>query len=579
MKYFIFSLMLMIIFCLNAETLINLNFENSLENWTVVDNDGDGKEWERSSDADAVHNGAWGAQVEYNRDQNDDWLISPQLSIPYNRTLELKLWAKSASHNLPESFKVKISTASNDIADFTEMIGGASVVPEIWTEYVFNLTPYQGNVFYIGIQCDSEDQAYLYLDDVTLTMEDGPGIDGWLISNNYDAGIDFESVYFPTETVGYACGQAGAVTSAFKSTDGGEHWTGLDVNTTNSTNRYLRSVYFMNDLTGFYFGGLGGEAVVIKTEDGGTTWNEMTNDAEGYVNSVDFLDDNHGIACLNIGKILETTDGGSTWTQRDIGNFVHLNVVQFVDSQVGYMGGRLSTVLKTTDGGQNWTTLDIGADGYDIHDLHFITADYGYIITGTNLRYTEDGGVTWNERVVTGNTEELRTIEFADSDNGWVAGNNGIIYRTGNGGESWYSQPSGTLSNLLDIYCYDHEKGWIAGAAGIVLYSVTGGGVDNDENTLEKVTDMDAANYPNPFNPRTTISFSIKDAKKADIAIYNIKGQKIYSFDNVRMRQNSGQVVWNGRDNNGKDVGTGVYFYKIITDNQSVLTKKMVLIK
>ncbi len=579
MKFFVFSLMLVLSFCLCAETLINLNFENSFENWTVVDNDEDGKQWERSDDADAVHNGAWGAQIEYNREQNDDWLLSPQLSIPYNRTLELKLWAKSSSNNLPESFKVKISTASSDIADFTDYIAGVSAVPNVWTEYVYDLTDYQGNVFYIGIQCDSEDQAFLYIDDITLTMEDGPGVDGWLLSNNYDIGMDFNSIYFPTETIGYACGLAGTTTSAYKSTDGGAHWTGLDVNTTNSTNRYLRDVYFKTDLTGFFFGGLGGDAVIIKTEDGGTTWNEVTNNAEGYVNSVDFLDDNHGIACLNTGKILETTDGGSTWTQRDIGNLVHLNVVQFVDNLVGYMGGRLSTVLKTTDGGQNWTNLDIGADNYDIHDLHFITSDYGYVITGTSLYFTDDGGVTWNERVVTGNTQDLRAIEFADASNGWLAGNNGTIYKTGNGGLTWYSQPSGTLSNLLDIYCYDFEKDWIAGAEGIVLYSVTGGGVDNDENTVERVTDMEASNYPNPFNPRTTISFSIKDANIANVAIYNIKGQKVFSFDNVKMNTNSGQVVWNGIDRSGKVVGTGVYFYKITTDNQAILTKKMVLIK
>jgi hypothetical protein len=87
-------------------------------------------------------------------------------------------------------------------------------------------------------------------------------------------------------------------------------------------------------------------------------------------------------------------------------------------------------------------------------------------------------------------------------------------------------------------------------------------------------------NYPNPFNPETTISFSLtaEDAKGAEIIIYNVRGQKVktYSFPNGSLGTRS--VVWNGTDEIGKPVSSGIYLYKLKTDNFEK-TKKMILLK
>jgi len=88
-------------------------------------------------------------------------------------------------------------------------------------------------------------------------------------------------------------------------------------------------------------------------------------------------------------------------------------------------------------------------------------------------------------------------------------------------------------------------------------------------------------NYPNPFNPTTTISFSLtaKDAKNAKIEIYNLKGQKIKTFpipNSSLLIPN--QVVWNGTDENNQPVGSGIYFYKLKAGKFEE-TRKMILIK
>jgi hypothetical protein len=74
-------------------------------------------------------------------------------------------------------------------------------------------------------------------------------------------------------------------------------------------------------------------------------------------------------------------------------------------------------------------------------------------------------------------------------------------------------------------------------------------------------------NYPNPFNPTTTISFTINptDAENVHLAIYDIKGQKVktFTFPNRGLGTREESVIWNGTDNNGKPVSSGLYFYRL----------------
>lgn len=85
-------------------------------------------------------------------------------------------------------------------------------------------------------------------------------------------------------------------------------------------------------------------------------------------------------------------------------------------------------------------------------------------------------------------------------------------------------------------------------------------------------------NYPNPFNPETNISFSIPLDQKVKLTIYNLKGQKVKELINGQIVAGTHSVVWNGKDNNGKQVGSGLFFFKLKTDNKEI-SKKMLLLK
>ena len=89
-------------------------------------------------------------------------------------------------------------------------------------------------------------------------------------------------------------------------------------------------------------------------------------------------------------------------------------------------------------------------------------------------------------------------------------------------------------------------------------------------------------NFPNPFNSTTTISFNIsrKDAKDAEIEIYNIKGQKIRTFDcHPELIEGQSSIQWDGTDANNQPVSSGIYFYSLELNGKTVDKKKMILMK
>jgi len=86
------------------------------------------------------------------------------------------------------------------------------------------------------------------------------------------------------------------------------------------------------------------------------------------------------------------------------------------------------------------------------------------------------------------------------------------------------------------------------------------------------------SNYPNPFNPTTKISFSTPQEGKVNLSVYNIKGQLVKTLINRRIVSGSHIMNWNGQDNVGKRVSSGVYFYKLKTTEKEI-SKKMLLLK
>lgn len=97
-------------------------------------------------------------------------------------------------------------------------------------------------------------------------------------------------------------------------------------------------------------------------------------------------------------------------------------------------------------------------------------------------------------------------------------------------------------------------------------------------NDLPVLTTELFSNYPNPFNPTTTISFALHEASHVKIDVYNITGQQVKTLLNEHLEADNHNIIWNGNDSEGRSVSSGVYFYKMKA-NKFVSTKKMILLK
>jgi len=99
----------------------------------------------------------------------------------------------------------------------------------------------------------------------------------------------------------------------------------------------------------------------------------------------------------------------------------------------------------------------------------------------------------------------------------------------------------------------------------------------NEEFIIQN-SSLNISNYPNPFNPVTTINFCLPSDSKVSVAIFNIKGQRVVTLKNEYLTAGSHKVTWNGQDESGNSVSSGVFLYKVETDNETA-TGKMLLLK
>jgi hypothetical protein len=95
---------------------------------------------------------------------------------------------------------------------------------------------------------------------------------------------------------------------------------------------------------------------------------------------------------------------------------------------------------------------------------------------------------------------------------------------------------------------------------------------DGESNT--PVENALYANYPNPFNPVTTIEYSLSHTSYVDLSVYNISGQKVATIIAKNQLPGNYKTSWDARD-----LASGIYFYRLSIDNAFIQTRKLVLVK
>ena len=105
-------------------------------------------------------------------------------------------------------------------------------------------------------------------------------------------------------------------------------------------------------------------------------------------------------------------------------------------------------------------------------------------------------------------------------------------------------------------------------------------GLEPDKNTpgMSETGKIEALNAPNPFNPSTTITYTLQEAGTVTVKVYNTQGRLIRTLADSYAPQGTHSVVWDGRNHAGEPVSSGMYFYTIRAAGESI-TQRMTLMK
>lgn len=205
------------------------------------------------------------------------------------------------------------------------------------------------------------------------------------------------------------------------------------------------------------------------------------------------------------------------------------------------------------------------------------------------IALSKDGGVHWTEPLkMNANPEDISEDTYVG---GYVEALDGMIpvfvypseqiydIETDANNDTW-----GTIHLMfMDEYSYGSEVIDAMPLQGAMMkymaIKVNFGYVEgNSEGEDVSAPVANLTNYPNPFNPTTTISYSTKTAGNVELAVYNLKGQKVRTLVNEHQNADNHTIEWNGKDNNGNKVASGVYFYKLSTKDE-VAVQKMLMLK
>jgi len=325
-----------------------------------------------------------------------------------------------------------------------------------------------------------------------------------------------------------------------------------------------------------------------RSTDNGLTWTPMTQIHTGRIFSfpakivarnngellVGICDDQNSRSNL---VVYTSTNGGDAWqlqqqpTSYQFGEgFRFFNLVRDGSDNIHFLYNfvknnelRSYRYLKTADWGANWindravsdSTVTLQQTGIGVQNIpafaitpqgvmYAAWADKRNDLSGTNfevyLSRSTDGGNSWDSEIQVNEMPEIDDQSYA----------------------AIAVSSDGITDTVVVVWSENRQ---ITGINDDLLTSIP------TEFTLEQ-------NYPNPFNPSTTIRYELSEATQLSLSVYSIDGAKVRTLAEGIQSAGAYQVVWDGRNESGGQVSSGIYLYRLETESGSV-TRKMLLAK
>ena len=191
-----------------------------------------------------------------------------------------------------------------------------------------------------------------------------------------------------------------------------------------------------------------------------------------------------------------------------------------------------------------------------------------------------DGGLTWKEPLRLNGEDYPQLagitpmwvypadqVTYAGIENGWHMGKIGLMF---------YDDYTWGANAIPPSY-HDNNDG------GCIMFMEVKCAFWPADDSDDPMADAPAlnllrGNYPNPFNPTTTISYNLPASGKVKLGVYNLRGQLVRTLVNEAKSAGDHKVVWDGKDERGNTMSSGIYFYRLDTGKHSE-TRKMMLMK
>ena len=405
----------------------------------------------------------------------------------------------------------------------------------------------------------------------------GPSVCNYSWTNQISGSTSLRTVKAVNDMVAWA---AGAAASVRKTIDGGATWTNGNPNP-GVINGLIYNIEAI-DANNAWCTTSPAATFIYRTTNGGANWTQVfTQASPGFINGIQFINSNTGFAqgdpVAARWSLWKSTNAGASWDSA--GMYLPQSgteagwVGSFQVTPAGNMwfGTNNTRVYKSTNFGASYS-FAATTGLVNSYSVYFTTATRG-LAGGTTIVKSTDGGVTYTGVGMPPGAGNINGIDGKDNDFWYIRGTG--IYRSTNGGDNWAQvhTVTGTGNHIDFTEVGGCLVGWaVTSTGGVSKMRVTPVGIGNNNNEIVSSYRLEQ-NYPNPFNPVTSITFELPAAGNVEIKVFDILGREAATIFSGFKPAGSYTI-----DFDASNLTSGVYFYKMTTDNFSEI-KKMILLR
>lgn len=419
----------------------------------------------------------------------------------------------------------------------------------------------------------------------------------------------FNEIDMLDKDTGWAVATSGKIA---KTTNGGINWSAV----TSGTSNALYGVKAVDANTVVV---VGASNTIRRTTNGGASWVSVApsmsptptwRNVDGIGSTLYAV--GHVTSGARRVRVVRSTDGGATWTRIDGGTMGSTSTtsstafygIDVVTADIVYLCGTYGTggnsIYYTTNGTNPAPAWSGTSTASPFYSIEMINSSWGYVVGSSSKYYQTTNGTSFSAVASSGlpsgmsvwdvswnaNTQRLYLAGYTGASGSYVP----RLYRTGvmanSAASDVVSAMTVNLPGNTQLFSLDAETSSAAsggsstriayyGALGLVKSSVplTEAGSPAPAASYELF-----ANYPNPFNPATTIVYQMPQAGQVSLQIFNMLGQLVRTLVEAEVAAGVHAVTWDGRDSDGDQVASGVYVYQLRA-GETMKTRKMLLAK